>query len=117
MTWLLLRWAASVLALLVATYVVPGIKVLDWQTALAAPIVIGFVNATLGNILKLFSLPLTILTLGISSLVINALMLLLVSYFVTGFQVSGFVAAFLGSIVLSIANWVFRAVLTPKGKD
>ncbi|MFN7919216.1 MAG: phage holin family protein [Bryobacteraceae bacterium] len=111
---LFFRWVASVLALLVVTYVVPGIRVADWQTALAAPIIIGFVNATLGNILKLFSLPLTILTLGISSLVINALMLLLVSYFVKGFHVSGFLAAFLGSIVLSVANWVLRGVLSPK---
>jgi putative membrane protein len=117
MSGLVFRWVASVLALLIVANVVPGIRLLDWQTALVAPVIIGFVNATLGGMLKLLSFPITVLTLGISALVINALMLLLVSYFVKGFRVDGFVPAFIGSILLTFTNWILRKVLEPKEKD
>ena len=76
----------------------------------------GLINATLGALLKLITLPLTILTLGIFWIVINALMLWLATAFVPGFQVSGFVAAFVGAIVLMLVNMLFRALL-PKRRD
>ena len=69
-------------------------------------ITIGLVNSTLGIVLKLLSFPVIILTLGIASLIINALMLMVAAYFVDGFSVSGFIPAFIGSILMSIINFV-----------
>jgi len=112
---LLLRWAASILALLVIANIVPGIAIDTVTAAIVAPLVIGFVNATVGLLLKIISFPLTILSLGISWLVINALMFLLAGALVDGFRVAGFVPAFLGSILLSVVNWILRAAI--KGDD
>lgn len=115
MTGLLIRWLISIAALLVVAHTVPGISVTGTQAILVAPILIGLVNATLGAILKLLSFPITILTLGLSSLVINALMLMLVARIVDGFRVDGFAAAFFGSILLSLTNWVLRLFFSRSG--
>jgi putative membrane protein len=113
---LLLHWLFSALALLIVAHVVPGFYVRGLATALWAAVIIGLINATIGALLKLITLPLTILTLGIFWIVINALMLWLATAFVPGFQISGFLAAFVGAIVLMLVNMVFRALL-PKKRD
>ena len=113
---LLLHWLLSALALLIVARVVPGFYVRDLTTALWAAVIIGLINATLGALLKLITLPLTILTLGIFWIVINALMLWFATAFVSGFRISGFVAAFVGAIVLMLVNILFRALL-PKRRD
>jgi putative membrane protein len=106
---LLLNWLLSALALLAVSYVVPGFHVEGIKYALIAAIVIGLINATLGLIVKLITLPLTIVTLGVFWWVVNALMLMLASALLApGFAVSGFFAAFLGAIVLSLVNMVLR---------
>ena len=92
-------------------YIFPGIQVSGMGTALIAAIVIGLINATLGLILKIITFPLTILTLGLFWLVINALMLQLASALVPGFYVSGFWAAFFGAIVLSIVSMILHSVI------
>jgi putative membrane protein len=77
--------------------------------------VIGLINATLGMILKVLTFPLTLLTLGLFWLVINALMLELASSLLSpGFHVSGFFAAFVGAIVLSLVNLILKAIIMPK---
>lgn len=80
--------------------------------ALLAPIVIGLVNATIGFVLKILTLPLTLLTFGVFLLVINALMLQLTSFLVPGFYVSSFWSAFFGAIVLSVVSMILRSLLT-----
>jgi len=108
---LLLNWLLSALALLIVSHVVPGFYVNGYKEALIAAIVIGLINATLGLLLKLVTLPLTLLTLGVFWWVVNALMLMLASKLLApNFMVSGFLAAFLGAIVLSLINLVFRMV-------
>jgi putative membrane protein len=108
---LLLNWLLSAVALLIVSFLVPGFYVQGFKEALIAAIVIGLINATLGMLLKLVTLPLTILTLGIFWWVVNAFMLILASKFLApGFEVRGFFAAFLGAIVLSIVNVVLRKV-------
>ena len=108
---LLLQWLLSALALLIVSHVVPGFHVDGYKEALIAAIVIGLINATLGLLLKLITLPLTLLTLGVFWWVVNALMLMLASKLLApNFMVSGFLAAFLGAIVLSLINLVFRMV-------
>jgi putative membrane protein len=108
---LLLHWLISAVSLLIVAYIIPGIKVDGFGTALIASVVIGLVNATIGFFLKLITLPLTILTLGIFWLVINALMLELASSLVSGFTVEGFWSAFFGAIVLSLVSTFLRSAL------
>ena len=110
---LLINWLLSALALLIVAHVVPGFHLSGFGAALWAAIVIGLVNATLGLFLKVITLPLTILTLGIFWLVINALMLELASAFVPGFHVSSFGAAFVGAIVLMLVNMLLRWLVRP----
>ena len=108
---LLLHWLISAVSLLIVTYIFPGIQVRGLGTALIAAIVIGLVNATLGFILKILTLPLTLLSFGLFLLVINALMLQLASHLVPGFFVSGFWVAFFGAIVLSIVSMMLRSLI------
>ena len=105
----LINWVLSALAVWVVARFVPGFHVHSAAAALVAALVIGFVNATLGTLLKLITLPLTILTLGIFWLVINALMLEVASFLLgSWFRVDSFKAAFLGAILLSLVNMLFR---------
>ena len=110
---MLMHWVISAVLLLVVARVVPGIYVNGFGAALIAALVIGLVNATVGTFLKVLTFPLTILTLGIFLLIINALMLMLASKLLSGFHVSGFVPAFWGALVLSLLHMVLRWV-TPK---
>ena len=108
---LLMHWFLSAGSLLIVAYLFPGIQVKGLGAALIAPIVIGFINATIGLVLKILTLPLTILTLGIFWLVINALMLQLAAAIVPGFYVGGFISAFFGAIVLSLINILLRSLV------
>src|SRR6266478_3613365 len=105
---LLLNWILSALAVWIVSRIVPGIYVSGPVAALIAALVIGFINATIGALLKILTFPLTLLTLGIFWFVINALMLEFASALVPGFHVDSFKAAFWGAIVLSLVNMFFR---------
>jgi putative membrane protein len=107
---LLVRWLISAVLLLVVSRLVPGFEVRDLRSALVAALVIGLVNATLGALLKLITLPLSILTLGVFLLIINALMIMLASNLVRGFVVRGFAPAFWGALLLAILGVVSRAI-------
>src|SRR3954452_7847302 len=85
---LVINWLLSAIALLAVAYIVPGISVSSFTTALIAAAVIGIINATVGMILKVLTFPLTVVTLGIFWIVINALMLELASFLVHGFIVA-----------------------------
>jgi putative membrane protein len=104
----LINWILSALAVWVVSRLIPGFHVTGVAAALIAALVIGFVNATLGLILKVITLPLTILTLGIFWFVINALMLEMAAAVVPGFHIDTFLAAFEGAVVLSLVNMLFR---------
>jgi len=108
---LLLHWFISAASLLIVAYLFPGIEVRGFGTALVAPVIIGLINATIGFIMKIFTLPLTILTLGLFWLVINALMLQLAAAVVPGFFIAGFWSAFFGAIVLSIVSTILSALV------
>jgi putative membrane protein len=110
MSSLLLHWFVSGLSLMTVAYLFPGIRLDGPSAAILAPIVIGLVNATIGFFLKILTLPLTVLTLGLFWLVINALMLQLAAYLVPGFYVAGFWSAFFGAIVLSIVSMILRSL-------
>ncbi len=105
---LLLMWLLSGLAMLIVAHIVPGFEIQGFGSAVIASLVVGFLNATLGFLLKVLTLPLGVITLGIFFLVINAIILLLASAMVPGFRVRGFFAAFVGAIVLMLVHLLFR---------
>jgi putative membrane protein len=108
---LLLNWLLSAISLLIVSKVVPGFYVRGFAAALIAALVIGLVNATLGFFLKIITLPLTLLTLGIFWWVINALMLMLASALLApNFVVRGFWPAFWGAIVLALINMLLKSL-------
>jgi len=107
---LILNWILSALSLMIVANLVPGFAVHSFGSAMLAALVIGLVNATLGLVLKIVTFPLTIISFGVFWFVINALMLRIASFIVSGFEVRGFAPAFWGAIVLSIVNLFFRMV-------
>jgi putative membrane protein len=108
---LIAHWVLSALCILVVARFVPGIVVQGFGAALLAAVIIGFVNGTIGLLLKILTFPLIVLTFGIFWFIINALMLKFASLLVPGFYVQGFAAAFWGAIILSLLNIAVRQVL------
>ncbi len=108
MLYLITNWFLSALSIVIVAQLIPGFQVRGFGTALIAAVVIGLINATIGIVVKVLTLPLTILTFGLFLLVVNAVMLLFASALVPGFIVSGFVPAFFGAVVLSLLNMVLR---------
>ena len=109
---ILFNWLVSAIALWLVSQIVPGFHISGLGSALFAVLVIGLVNATLGLLLKVITLPLTIATLGVFWWVINALMLWVASSFVPGFVITGFGSAFIGAIVLALVNMLFQWALS-----
>lgn len=113
---LLVRWVVSILALMAAAWVVPGIEVVGraWLAYAAMAVILGLVNALIRPILKLLTCPLIILTLGLFLLVINGITLLLAARITealgVGFHVAGFWPAFWGALIVSIVSMILSAV-------
>lgn len=105
------NWVLNALALYLVSKILTGIQLRDFWSALIAVAVIGLVNALIKPILLLLTLPITILTLGLFTFVINALMLLLASSFAPGFHIDGFGTALLGSILLSIISTLLHRLV------
>lgn len=107
----LVRWLLMSISLLIVSYLVPGFFVTGLGSALIAALVFGFLNATLGLLLKILTFPFTVLTLGIFWFVINAIILEITSMLVPGFFIRSFFSALLGAIVLTIVNMLLRALV------
>ena len=116
MSGFLIRLAVGAFGLWVATQLVSGIAITGTGSLLLAALLLGVVNAVVRPVFVLLTLPLTLLTLGLFLLVINALMLELVGALVPGMQVAGFGSAVLGSIVVSLVSWAASAWIGPSGK-
>jgi putative membrane protein len=101
-------WLLSAVALWLVAQILPGVRLRDFGAALLAVIIIAIVNATVGPVVKFFAFPLTILTLGLFLLVVNAALLKLSSLFTPGFEVRGFLSALLGSVLITIFNSALR---------
>lgn len=99
---ILVNWLVSAVSIIIAAYILPGIHVADFLTALIVALILGILNAIAKPVLVLLTLPITILTLGLFLLVINAVLVLIVSSIVPGFRVDGFWWAFFFSIILSL---------------
>lgn len=101
---LILKWLALSLAIMFVGWVVPGITISSFLTALIASVAIALVNLVIKPVLVFFTLPINILTLGAFILVINALLFMFVAYLIPGVEVDGFWSAFLGALLLSIIS-------------
>lgn len=99
---IIIKWLIMTLAVLAASYIIPGVAVSGFVAALAVALVLGLLNLIIKPVLVILTLPINILTLGLFTLVINAFLIWLTSFIVPGFTVAGFVPAFLFGIVLSI---------------
>jgi putative membrane protein len=108
---ILVRWAIMIVAVFVAARLVPGIHYDNWVGLALFAAVLGLINAVIKPILTIFALPVVVLTLGLALLVINAITFLIASALVPDFSVDNFVAALLGSLVVSIVSWLLSIFL------
>jgi len=124
---IILRLIINAVALLITAWIVPGIHLGaagphptrdDWVTLLIVALIFGFVNVVIRPIISILSLPLTILTLGLFTFVINAFMLLLTSWIAQGmdlgFRIDGFLPALLGALIISVVSFVLSRALKPR---
>jgi len=115
---LLARVLLNGLAIIVAAWFVPGIRLTGPATALIAGAILGVVNALVRPVLLLLTLPLTLVTLGLFIFVVNALCLAATAALVPGFDIAGFPAALLGALIVSIVSWILNGLLLdPIGRE
>lgn len=100
------RWLVITAAILLASWFVSGIRVDSLLTAIIAAGILGLINVFIRPVLIILTLPLSIITLGVFTFFINALLLKLVAYIIPGFEVEGFLAAFLGALIISVVSWL-----------
>lgn len=116
MTGFILRWIVGALGLWLAAKIVPGIHIRGIETLLLAALLLGLVNAFVRPVVVLLTLPLTLVTLGLFLLVINAVMFWFVSVFLSGFIVHGFGAAIGGAIVTGVVSWLASGFIGGGGR-
>lgn len=108
---LLLRWLANALTLILVAYLVPGFEVSGFYAALVTALALGLVNAIIRPVILFFTLPINILTLGLFTLVVNAFLIWLVSTFIEGFEVIGFMPALIGAVILWFVSLITNFIL------
>ena len=112
----LIRVIVNGACILLAASIVPGLSVRSVTSALIAGLVLGLINAVVRPVLVFLTFPFTLLTLGLFLLVLNAFCLWLTSVFVSGLEVHGFWAAFLGALLISLVSWVLTAFVSDTGR-
>jgi putative membrane protein len=113
---LFIRWLILTLSILAAAYLLEGIEVRSFISAFFAAAALGVLNAFFRPILLLLTLPINLLTLGLFTFVVNALMLMMTSGIISGFQVQGFWSAVFGSLVISVVSWLLTSVVSDEGR-
>jgi|SoiMethySBSTD1v2_1073268.scaffolds.fasta_scaffold557533_2 putative membrane protein len=112
----LLRTLIAALGLWLASELIPGIDVQNGATLVVAALLLGLVNAFVRPVAVILTLPISIITLGLFLLVINAGMLGLVAWLLDGFSIAGFWSALFGSLVISITSWLASWFIGPRGR-
>ncbi|HIQ88415.1 TPA: phage holin family protein [Candidatus Galligastranaerophilus faecipullorum] len=107
---LLLRWILFALAIMFTAWLIPGIEVDGFKSALLVVVIMALINIFIKPLLVLITLPINLLTLGLFIFVINALLLLLLGRIAPGFEVDGFLSAFLGSVVISFLGALISSI-------
>ncbi len=116
MNGLLVRWLLLTISIIVTSYLVDGIHVTSFFSAFFAAAVLGILNALFRPILIVITLPINILTLGLFTFVINALLLKMASGVVPGFYVQGFWSAVFGSLIISLVSWMLNSFVNERGR-
>ena len=109
---IVIKWFINALALFIVSRITPGIEIKDFSTALLAVIVIGLVNVLVKPLLLLLTLPVNLLTLGLFTFIINALMLMLAASLTPDFKVVGFCTALIRSILLTIISTILSSLVS-----
>ena len=112
----LLRLVIGALGLWLAEQIVPGIVVANVGTLVAAAFLLGVANAVVRPVFIILTLPITVITLGLFLLVINAAMLALVALILPGFHIASFWAALFGAVIVSITGWIASSFIGPRGR-
>ena len=115
MNGLVIRWLVLTVAILITSYLIEGIVVTGFFTAIFAAAVLGILNAFFRPIAIILTLPINILSLGLFTFVINAIMIKMASSIIPGFSVHGFWAAVLGALLVSVISWVLNSFINEKG--
>ncbi|MBE9533974.1 MAG: phage holin family protein [Proteobacteria bacterium] len=113
---LILRWLILTFAIMTAAYLFPGIHVSGFFSALFAALVLGILNAFFRPILFILTLPINVLTLGLFTFVINALLLMMTSGIIGGLVVDGFGSALLGSLIISLISLLLSSFISDQGR-
>jgi len=111
---LLLTWLINAAALMALPYLMHSVYVTNFSAALVAALLLGLVNTFIRPVLVVLTLPVTVVSLGLFILIINALLFLLVSRVVAGFHVAGFWSAFVAAILYSVISWALSTLLLNK---
>jgi len=116
MNGLILRWIMLTVAIVVASYLIGGIRVDGFFAAFFAAAILGLLNVFFRPVLLILTLPINILSFGLFTFVINATMLKMASGVISGFHVDGFWPAVLGSLVISLVNWALVSFINDQGR-
>jgi len=107
----LIKLLLSAIAVVIGAYVIPGVTVNGYVTALIVALIMSLLNVTVKPLLTILTIPITILTLGLFLLVINVIIIYITDALISGFSVSGFLPALFFSLVVSLVNWLFDSIL------
>ena len=112
---IIIRWLTLTIAMITTSYLIEGIKLESFFAALFAAAVLGILNAFFRPVILLLTLPINILSLGLFTFVINAVILLMASGIINGFKIDGFFSALLGSLLISIVSWILNTFINEEG--
>ncbi len=110
-----IRWLILTIAIVFASYIVSGIEVESFFSALLAAAILGILNVFFRPVILILTLPINILTFGLFTFVINAMMLKMASGVIPGFHVYGFWSAVFGAFIISVVNWILSTVMQDRG--
>jgi len=113
---ILIRWLILTAAIMFASYIIEGIQVKSFFSALFAAAVLGILNAFFRPILIVLTLPINILSLGLFTFIINAMLLKIASGVISGFAVYGFWSAVFGSLLISVVSWILSSFISERGR-
>ena len=112
---IIIRWLILTIAMITTSYLIEGIRLESFFAALFAAAVLGILNAFFRPVILLLTLPINILSLGLFTFVINAVILLMASGVINGFKIDGFFSALLGSLLISIVSWILNTFINEEG--
>lgn len=113
---ILIRWIILTVSIIIASYLLEGIHISGFFSAFFAAAALGILNALFRPILLILTLPINILTLGLFTFIINALMLKMASGIIPGFEVHGFWTAVIGSLIISVISWLLNSFISDRGR-